>query len=312
MIAGALLGIGVAVGPADLRKAVAGRTVLVTGGSAGIGAVTARRLADGGATVLLVARGQDRLRAKAAEIEAAGGRAHALPADLGESDQVDGLADEILERFGGVDVIVNNAGHSIRRSIGLSTNRAHDFERTIAINYLGPVRLLLALLPEMRGRGDSQIVNVSTVGVQVPAPRYAAYLASKAAFDVWLRCLAPEVRGDGVATTSVYLPLVHTGMSAPTRLYRHVPGMSVDKAAELICRAVVSRPATIAPWWARVGELAYDAARTPFEYALGIAYRATTDSARARGEADDGRIELDLSALPVVGRLAAAVAGVRS
>ena len=110
-----------------------------------------------------------------------------------------GCAAEVLDEHGRVDVVVSNAGKSIRRSIELSYERFHDFQRTININYLGPVRLVLALLPSMRERGEGHIVNVSTMGVRIPpTPRWAAYLSSKAAFDVWLRCLAPEMRRDGV------------------------------------------------------------------------------------------------------------------
>jgi short-subunit dehydrogenase len=285
-----------------LRDAVEGKVVLVTGSSAGTGKAVARRLGAAGATVLLVARRQERLEEVAADIEAAGGTAHVHPADLSDVDAAGALGELLLERHGAVDVVVNNAGLSIRRSVELSYDRFHDFDRTIRINYLGPVRLLLTLLPAMRERGGGHIVNVSTIGVQFPdAPRYTAYLASKGAFDIWLRGLAPEVRGDGVACTSMYFGLVHTAMSGATSMYRYMPGLSPDRAATDVAWAIVERPTTTGPLWARLGGLAADAARGAMEPALGLYYRASQDSARARG-AQAGEEERDVE-IPVLGQL---------
>jgi len=159
-------------------------------------------------------------------------------------------------------VVVNNAGKSIRRAIDRSYDRFHDFTRTADLNYLGPVRLLLALLPAMRERGSGHVVNVSTVGVLLPpSPRWSAYQASKAAFDVWLRSAAAEMRGDGVTATSIYMALVHTRMSAPTDDFKLVPGLSPDEAAGIVCHAIVDRPSSIAPWWATASALIDVAAR---------------------------------------------------
>ena len=235
---------GIAGPPSEerLRAAVDGRVVLVTGASAGTGKAVARRLGAAGAKVLLVARRQERLEAIAEEIEDKGGAAFVHPADLSDVDAAAALGDLLLEQHGAVDVVVNNAGLSIRRSVGLSYDRFHDFDRTIRVNYLGPVRLLLTLLPAMRERGDGHIVNVSTIGVLFPdVPRYTAYLASKGAFDIWLRGLAPEVRGDGVACTSMYFGLIHTAMSGATSMYRYVPGLSPDQA--LVGHRVGDHPA---------------------------------------------------------------------
>ncbi|MGC1853123.1 MAG: SDR family NAD(P)-dependent oxidoreductase, partial [Solirubrobacterales bacterium] len=239
-----------AIDEGELRAAVAGKTVLVTGASYGLGEATARRLGAAGATVLLTARSAERLEEIAVEIRAAGGAAHAHPADLTDIASVEALAEWVLDAHGHVDIVVSNAGKSIRRSVELSYDRFHDFERTIGINYLGPVRLLLALLPSMRARGEGHIVNVSTIGARIaPGPRWGAYQASKSAFDIWLRSVAPELRGDGVTATSVYMALIHTRMSAPTPIYRHVPGQTPEQAAATICRAIVQRPRSIAPWW---------------------------------------------------------------
>ena len=159
----------------------------------------------------------------------------------------------MLAEHEAVDVVVNNAGKSIRRSLELSYDRYRDFDRTMAVNYSGPVRLMLALLPAMREQGDGHVVNISTLGVLNPSPRYSAYLASKAAFDTWVRCVAPELRGDGVDFTSMYFGLVHTRMSAATAMYRYMPGLTPAKAADDVCWALVRRPLTAGPGVGEVG-----------------------------------------------------------
>jgi NAD(P)-dependent dehydrogenase (short-subunit alcohol dehydrogenase family) len=267
-----------------LRAAVAGRVALVTGASYGLGEAVARRLGAAGATVLAVARSQDRLADLVAQIEQQGGTAVAYPVDLTEPDAVGALAREVLRAHGHVDLVVSNAGKSIRRSIGLSYDRPQDFQRTIDVNYLGPVRLLLGLLPSMRERGQGHIVNISTVGVRTPpAPRWASYQASKTAFDVWLRSAAAEIRADGVDTSTVYMPLMHTRMSAPTPALRRLPGLHPDEAADVVARAIVRRPRSIAPWWLGPAEVTGVLARGPVGSALGLLYRVTRDSPSARG-----------------------------
>jgi NAD(P)-dependent dehydrogenase (short-subunit alcohol dehydrogenase family) len=258
--------------------------VLVTGASHGIGRATALRLGSCGATVLALARSGDLLSELAAEIEARGGRAHALQADLTELEAVPALTERILAEHGPLDVVVNNAGKSIRRSLALSYERFHDVTRTAGINYLGPVRLLLGLLPSMRERGRGHVVNVSTTGVLMPpAPRWAAYQASKTAFDIWLRSVASELAADGVATTSIYLALVHTRMSAPTYDFDWVPGLRPDQAADLICHAIVERPRAITPWWATTASVVGSVAPWFSDAVMRRYYRLTVDSASARG-----------------------------
>ena len=270
---------GGAPGEKPLREAVEGKVVLITGASYGVGEATALQLGEAGARVVLVARSRERLEGLAARVAELGGTANVHPCDLADPDAVERLAADLLDEHGRVDVLVSNAGKSIRRSIELSYERFHDFRRTIDINYLGPVRLVLALLPSMRERGEGHIVNVSTMGVRIPpTPRWAAYLSSKAAFDVWLRCLAPEMRRDGVTCTSVYLALVHTRMSDPTPVFRNMPGLSPDQAAGLVCRAIVERPREIEPWWVSLTAPALQAARGPWELANSLVYRLTTDS----------------------------------
>jgi acyl-CoA synthetase (AMP-forming)/AMP-acid ligase II/NAD(P)-dependent dehydrogenase (short-subunit alcohol dehydrogenase family) len=261
---------------AELRAAVAGRVVLITGASYGLGEATARKLAAAGAEVVLVARSRDRLDEVAAAIATRGGVAHVHAADLTDDAAVEALAREVLARHGHVDVLVNNAGKSIRRSIAGSAQRFGDFERTMRVNYLGPVRLALALLPSMRARRRGHIVNISTIGARLPpAPRWAAYQASKGAFDTWLRSAAPEIRGDGVATTSIYMALIYTRMSAPTPIFRTLPGLEPDQAADIVCRAIVDRPSLIEPWWLGPAALTTLLPRPTLEAALGAVYRVT-------------------------------------
>ncbi|HMJ04470.1 MAG TPA: SDR family NAD(P)-dependent oxidoreductase [Conexibacter sp.] len=275
---------GGAPSPERLREAVAGQVVLVTGASHGIGRSTALRLARAGASVLLVARSADRLEELAAGLRAEGCAAYVYPCDLTDLERaVPALAERILAEHGPPDVVVNNAGKSIRRAIDRSYDRFHDFTRTADINYLGPVRLLLALLPGMRARGSGHVVNVSTVGVLLPpTPRWSAYQASKAAFDVWLRSVAAETRRDGVTATSLYMALVHTRMSAPTDDFSLVPGLSPDGAAGLVCRAIVERPIAIQPWWAIAAALIDTGARGTSERLVRFYTRRFTAGGGAR------------------------------
>jgi NAD(P)-dependent dehydrogenase (short-subunit alcohol dehydrogenase family)/acyl-CoA synthetase (AMP-forming)/AMP-acid ligase II len=232
---------------------VAGRVVLITGASEGIGAATAVRLGRAGATVLLVARTRARLVQVRGLVEAAGGTAHVHPCDLSDPDAARALAEEVLRRYGRVDVVVSNAGRSIHRTVAQTADRFHDVTRTVAINYLGPVALLLALLPAMRAAGGAHIVNVSTSSLAAFAPGWSAYLGSKAAFDYWLRSAAPELRVDGVTVSTVYFGMVRTRMSAPTLAKRRVPAASPEEAAEMVAHAVAHRPRAVWPWWGRFG-----------------------------------------------------------
>ena len=260
--------------PDKLRRTVAGKTVLVTGASYGIGEATARSLAAAGATVLVVARSEDRLCDLTASINAGGGRAVAYPTDLTDESAVSTLTKQITEEHGPLDIVVSNAGKSLRRSLHDQYDRPHDFQRTIDINYLGPVRLLLGLLPVMRSNGSGHIVNVSSVGVRVvPGPQWGAYQASKGAFDRWLRSVAPELHTDGVDVTTVYFALVRTRMIAPTPLLGSLPGLSPDEAADAIAKAVIERPRTIEPPWVLPAELASVLFAGPADYAARLWHR---------------------------------------
>ena len=270
--------------PDKLRSAVTGKTVLVTGASYGIGEATARRLAAAGATVLVVARSEERLGDLAASINAAGGRAVAYPTDLTDEAAVSALTKEITEQHGAVDIVVSNAGKSLRRSLHHQYDRPHDFQRTIDINYLGPIWLLLGLLPAMRESGRGHIVNVSSVGVRVvPGPQWGAYQASKGAFDRWLRSVAPELHADGVDVTTVYFALVRTRMIEPTPMLGRLPGLSADQAADAIAKAVIERPRSNEPPWVFPAELASVLLAGPAERAARLWYRRFFSDSGTRG-----------------------------
>ena len=194
----------------SLRDAVGGRTVLITGASSGIGYSSAIEIGKAGGTLLLVARTREKLEDVAREITDSGGHAHALPCDLSDPDDIDRMAAEALERFGSVDILVNNAGRSIRRSVHRSYDRFHDYQRTMQVNYFGPVKLILDVLPTMRDNGSGHIINISSIGVQTNTPRFAAYVASKAALDAFSRSISSEIIHDGVhITTSAGRSSVH-------------------------------------------------------------------------------------------------------
>jgi NAD(P)-dependent dehydrogenase (short-subunit alcohol dehydrogenase family) len=269
--------------PDKLRGAVSGKTVMVTGASYGIGEATARKMAAAGATVLVVARSAERLDDLAAAINAGGGRAFAYPTDLTDEAAVSALTKQVTEDHGPLDIVVSNAGKSLRRSLHHQYDRPHDFQRTIDINYLGPIWMLLGLLPAMREHGGGHIVNVSSVGVRVvPGPQWGVYQASKGAFDQWLRSVAPELHTDGVAVTSVYFALVRTRMIAPTPILGRLPGMSPDGAADAIAKAVIERPRTIEPPWVWPAELASVLLAGPADRAARLWHRRFFANAEAR------------------------------
>lgn len=230
-----------------------GSVVVITGASSGIGEATARLFAARGAQIVAVARDLDRLTAVCESIAADGGTAYPISADLSDVESAADLATQILERFGAPDVLVNNAGRSIRRSVRDTVDRFHDYERTMALNYFGPVRLTTALLPEMLARRRGAIVNVVTWGVTAGSmPKFSAYHASKAALAAFGRSLDDECRGTGVRVSNVGFPLVRTPMIAPTADYDDAPALSSEDAADWILRAVQTGRAQLYPRYAVV------------------------------------------------------------
>jgi NAD(P)-dependent dehydrogenase (short-subunit alcohol dehydrogenase family) len=230
--------------PVDLR----GKRILLTGASSGIGEAAAVKLAREGATVVVVARRQELLDAVVDRIVDAGGEARAIACDLSDLDAVDELVASVERDLGGIDLLINNAGRSIRRPLAESLDRWHDVERTMALNYYSPLRLIRGLAPGMRERGDGHVINVSTWGVlSESSPLFAVYNASKAALTSVSRVIETEWGKDGVHSTTVFYPLVKTPMIAPTRAYDGLPGLSADEAADWMVTAAHTRPIRIAP-----------------------------------------------------------------
>lgn len=269
-----------------LAARVWGRTVVVTGASSGIGEALANRLGDAGARVLLVARSEEKLAALKRGIEERGGTAFVYSVDLASGDDTRSVVEAILADHGAVDILVNNAGMSIRRSVAKSYERIHDFERTLALNFLGAVRLIMAFLPGMRAQKSGQILNVSTIGVQVNVPRYGAYIASKAALDAFSRVMAAEVLEDGVTVTTIYMPLVRTPMMESTTIYQSFPMRSADQAADLIIRGIVRRPKRVAMPFGNAFELAYGVAPKAIERVLNAAYKLYPESGDQKDQVD--------------------------
>ena len=274
-----------------LERAVRGKTVLITGASSGIGKALAMQVGAAGGAVLLVARTKENLDQVADEIRSRGGEAHVHPADLSDRADIVRLADEVLAEHGGVDILVNNAGRSIRRSIELSYDRMHDFERTIELNYLGPVQLILKLLPGMRERQSGQIVNVSTMGVQTNVPRFSAYVASKAALDAVSRSIASEVVEDRVAISTVYMPLVRTPMIAPTDHYRYFPALSPEEAAEMVADAIVSRSKKQSTVAGRLAEVSYATVPRVQDAIVNAGFKLFPDTRAAKEPDPDGEAD---------------------
>jgi short-subunit dehydrogenase len=262
----------------SLEGAVGGKTVMITGASSGIGKATALKVGEAGGTVLLVARTKKKLDELADEIEDVGGLAYAHPCDLSDMDDIDRMAAEVLERHEAVDILVNNAGKSIRRSVDRAYDRFHDYERTMQLNYFGPVKLILDLLPSMRERGTGHIINISTIGLQVNTPRFSAYVASKAALDAFSRSVGSEVIGDGIHMTTVYMPLVRTPMIAPTKMYDRFPTLSPEEAADLITEAMRKQPKRIATRLGTLGQLTYALAPGAQDLVVNRAYQMFPES----------------------------------
>ena len=235
------------------RQEIAGKTVVVTGASSGVGKAAAHALGREGARVVLVARNAEPLAEVRDAVRADGGNAEMITCDLADAEQNDALAKALLEQFGTVDVLVNNAGRSIRRGAADTTDRFHDYERTMALNYFGATRLTMGLLPSMLDAGTGHIINVATWGVAAGSmPLFTAYHASKAALGAFGRSLGAETRRRGVHVTTIGYPLVRTEMIAPTGKYADAAALSAEEAAAWITTAIRTRPVELYPTYTRV------------------------------------------------------------
>jgi len=268
----------------SLSGQVRDRVVLVTGASSGIGKSTSLMMGEAGAKVILVARKEPELLETKKEVEDAGGTAFAYTCDLADYDAAERLCKRVLDEHGAVDVLVNNAGRSIRRSIALSYDRFHDFERTMQLNYFGSLKMILGLLPTMAERKSGHIINISSIGVLSNAPRFSAYVASKAALDAFSRCAASEFNDTGVAFTTINMPLVRTPMIAPTKIYDSVPTITPRDAADMVKQAVIYRPQRIATRLGIFASVLHALAPKVSEIVMNSAFRMFPDSAAARGE----------------------------
>ena len=270
----------------SFEGAVNGRTVVITGASSGIGRAAALKIAAAGGIPILVARTQEKLDEAKAEIEAAGGTAYVYSCDLSDFDAIEALVEQLLGDHPRIDMLVNNAGRSIRRSVALSYDRFHDYERTVRLNYLSPVKLMLGLLPHMRDQGGGHIVNVSSIGVQTSPPRFSAYVGSKAALDAFTRVTSSETIGDNVTFTTIHMPLVRTPMIAPTKMYDSFPTITPEEAADMVCEAIRAKPKQINTRLGTFGEVAYALAPKAVDQILHLAYRVFPESTAAKGEKD--------------------------
>jgi NAD(P)-dependent dehydrogenase (short-subunit alcohol dehydrogenase family) len=270
-----------------LKGQVRNKVVLITGGSSGIGLASAHKIAAAGATTIIVARDPEKLAAAKKEIESKGAAVVAYSADVSDATQCADLVRKIEDNHGGVDILVNNAGRSIRRAIENSFDRYHDFERTMSVNYYGALRITLGLLPMMIKKRRGHVINISSIGVLTNAPRFSAYVASKAALDAWTRCAASEFADLGVQFTTINMPLVKTPMIAPTKIYNSVPTLTPDEAAELIVEAIVYRPVRIATRLGIFGEVLHALLPRVAQVIMNTTFRMFPDSAAAQGKKDE-------------------------
>ncbi|CAM4073714.1 Fatty acyl-CoA reductase [Mycobacterium basiliense] len=276
-----------------LGDAVDGRTVLITGGSSGIGEAAAKKIAESGGAVVLVARTRENLEKVADDVRASGGTAHVYPCDLSDMDAIAAMADQVLADLGRVDILINNAGRSIRRSLELSYDRIHDYQRTMQLNYLGAVQLILKFIPGMRERGFGHIINVSSVGVQTRAPRFGAYIASKAALDSLCDALQAETVNDNVRFTTVHMALVRTPMISPTTMYDKFPTLTPEQAAGVITDAIVHRPRRASSPFGQFAAVADAVNPAVMDRVRNRAFSMFADSAAAKG----GQSQTDTSDL---------------
>jgi NAD(P)-dependent dehydrogenase (short-subunit alcohol dehydrogenase family) len=270
-----------------LKGQVRNRVVLITGGSSGIGLATAHKVAAAGATTVIVARDPEKLAEAKKAIAAAGYEVVSYSADVSDAAQCAELVQKLVENHGGVDILVNNAGRSIRRAIENSFDRFHDFERTMSVNYYGALRLTLGLLPSMIKKRRGHVINISSIGVLTNAPRFSAYVASKAALDAWTRCAASEFADLGIQFSTINMPLVRTPMIAPTKIYAQIPTLSPEEAAELVAEAIVYKPVRITTRLGTFGEVLHALLPRVAQIIMNTTFRMFPDSSASQGRKDE-------------------------
>ncbi|MEO8743723.1 MAG: SDR family oxidoreductase [Candidatus Dormiibacterota bacterium] len=279
----------------NLRNMLQDRVVVVTGASSGIGRATALLLARNGAAVMLVSRTKEKLEALKEEVEKEGGKAFVYPTDLSDTDACEAMIRRVLAKHGHVDILINNAGRSIRRSIEASYDRFHDYQRTMQLNYFGAVRLILAVLPGMRQRRLGHIINISSIGTQAYPPRFGAYVACKSALAALSRCIGPEVWDDGVAITNIHMPLVRTPMIAPTGIYKNFPTSSPEEAAELVASAILTRAPEVSTRLGKLGETVNTIAPGLLQFVMTGAYHVFADTASKDGKREERPADEEIS-----------------
>ena len=272
----------------NIRRVAGDKVIVITGASSGIGRAVAAALAASGATIVGVARGAEKLEEMKAEVEALGGTVQLNPTDLSEPAACRDMLQEVIAEHGRVDVLINNAGRSIRRSVMESLDRFHDFERTMQLNYFGAIALIMAALPSMKANGGGHVINVTSIGGQTYPPRFAAYVASKAALDAYSRCLAPEVAADGIDITTVHMPLVRTPMIAPTGIYKNFPTISPEEAASMVVQAMITRPHEVSTRLGKFGELTHAVLPGLHNLIMSAAYHMLPDSGGRSQEPNAG------------------------
>lgn len=268
----------------SLKGTVAGKVVLVTGGSSGIGLAAAHKFAEAGAITLICGRDVDKLEEACKEAKAKGYRFLAYPADIADMADCDRFVKQVIDDHGGVDFLVNNAGRSIRRAIEGSYDRFHDYERTMQLNYFGCLRVTMGFLPGMVTKKKGHVVNISSIGVLTNAPRFSAYVASKAALDAWTRCASSEFADQGISFTTINMPLVRTPMIAPTNLYNNVPTLSPEQAADMVAQACIFKPVRIATRLGITGQLMHALVPRIAQIAMNTSFRMFPDSTAAKGQ----------------------------
>ncbi len=277
----------------SLSGAVKNKVVLITGASAGIGKAAAIKIAEAGAKILIVARTEEKLLETRQEIEAKGGTAFIYTADIADLASCDALVKQVIEDHGGVDILINNAGRSIRRAIENSLDRFHDYERTMQLNYFGALRLIMGFIPSMLKKKRGHVINISSIGVLSNAPRFSAYVSSKAALDAFSRCAVAEFSDSGIEFTTINMPLVRTEMIAPTKIYEHVPMLSAEEAADLIVQAIIYKPERIATRVGIFAQVLHAVAPKLYAVIMNTAFRLFPESSAAKSQSDSQEPSLE-------------------